>query len=77
MADFSAFVHESVHIYLQTLNDIVEGGSAPAALQNDWQTLLDYAGVEWNELTEEQMAREPRPAAQVKVLNNHYSTDSV
>jgi len=57
VADFSAFVHESVHIYLQTL--------------------LDYAGGEWNELTEEQMAREPRPAAQVKVLNNHYSTDSV
>lgn len=60
-ADLSTFLHETAHFYLEVLGRIVSSKDAPPELQQDFQTFLDWVGVDsvqtWNGMTiEEQRA---------------------
>lgn len=43
-ADLSTFLHESGHFYLETLARLAASGTAPADLEADMQTVLDFMG---------------------------------
>lgn len=50
-ADFSSFLHESGHFWLETLDNVANQEGAPEQIRQDWQTVLDWFG-----LTQEQWA---------------------
>jgi len=45
-ADFSTFAHETAHYMLTVLENIVTGENAPSTLISDFDTLLDFWGVQ-------------------------------
>lgn len=53
-ADLTTFLHETAHFFLEVQADIAGRTDAPAAIQQDMQTLLDWFGVkdmaEWQNL---------------------------
>ncbi|MCI5836228.1 MAG: hypothetical protein MR209_00045 [Veillonellaceae bacterium] len=46
-ANFSTFVHESGHVFLEDLRLMAEQEQAPAWLKTDWETVKEWAG--WND----------------------------
>lgn len=44
-ADFSSFLHESGHFWLETLNNLATQEGAPEQIRQDWQTVLDWFGL--------------------------------
>lgn len=45
-ADLSSFLHESGHLYLEIVRDLTQREDAPEQIRQDFQTLLDWFGVE-------------------------------
>jgi len=45
-ADFSTFIHESGHLYLELIGMLAAQPDASETILNDWQTILKYLGVE-------------------------------
>ncbi len=45
-ADLSTFLHESGHLYLEVLGDLAQSPQAPQQIKDDYQSLLDWFGVE-------------------------------
>lgn len=57
-ADRSTFIHESAHFFLEVMSELALAPDAPAALQGDMQTLLEWFGFDgdlagWRALTHE------------------------
>jgi GNAT superfamily N-acetyltransferase len=48
-ADFSTFPHESAHVFLEIFGDLAERPDAPARVRQDYQTLLEWFGVDRRE----------------------------
>jgi hypothetical protein len=44
-ADFSTFLHETGHAYLEIFQGLASRENAPADIKADWQKILDYLGV--------------------------------
>lgn len=56
-ADFSSFLHEMGHFYLEVLADIAGKTNAPETVSQDFQILMDWFGVtpeQWQGMTLEQ-----------------------
>lgn len=57
-ADFSTFLHESGHFFLEVQNDIASRADAPAEIRADMETTLEWFGVPdlatWDAMTLEQ-----------------------
>lgn len=56
-ADYSSFLHESGHAFLEILSDVASQPGAPAQIVKDWQTTLDWFGVtaeQWAGMTLDQ-----------------------
>ena len=45
-ADLSTFLHESGHLYLEVLGDLAQSPQAPQQIKDDYQSLLNWFGVE-------------------------------
>lgn len=41
-ANFSTFLHESAHFYLEVYRDLVKQGDLPQQMQDDWQAITRY-----------------------------------
>lgn len=44
-ADYSSFLHESGHAFLEILSDVASQPGAPEQIVKDWQTTLDWFGI--------------------------------
>ena len=44
-ADFSTFLHESGHVYLEIMQSLAGRDNAPADIKADWKKITDYLGV--------------------------------
>ncbi|MFI9652843.1 hypothetical protein [Guyparkeria halopsychrophila] len=54
-ADLSSFLHESGHFFFEVMTDMAAQPDAPAQIQQDVQTLLDWYGIDsletWQQMT--------------------------
>lgn len=45
-ADFSTFLHETGHLYLEVIGDLTEREGVPDLIKQDYQTILKFLGVD-------------------------------
>ena len=60
-SDYSSFLHETSHFFLDVYSRIAADPNAPARIKEDMQTMLDWFGVEsleaWNAMTLEEQRK--------------------